>query len=220
MKIISLKLFVFLIFVFTNTVFGQVSLLKDGTTGMPVLANPYPDMKGSAYLGDFEFGKIIFSERDTAENVMINFNAFSNKLEYRMEGKLLAFDASKIFGFVLNSKSNPSVYRSGYAIPSVGPNRFVEILADGDYTLINHKFKVVMDDSGASYGSQRAKVFEDRAQLYLVKDGEVKLWKAKKKNLEEIFGLDFEKVRSLENDWNLDLGDPSDIIRLIKGLNL
>ncbi|ERM81924.1 hypothetical protein P872_07980 [Rhodonellum psychrophilum GCM71 = DSM 17998] len=187
---------------------------------MPVLANPYPDMKGSPYVGDFELGKIIFSERDTAENLMVNFNAFTNKLEYRIEGELLALDANKIFGFVLNEKSNPSVYRSGYAIPSVGPNRFVEILVDGEYTLINHKFKVIMDDSGASYGSQRAKVFEGREQLYVVKDGEVKLWKAKKKNLASIFGPDYEKVLSLEKDWSLDLSNLSDVTRLIKGLNL
>jgi hypothetical protein len=77
-----------------------------------------------------------------------------------------------------------------------------------------------MDDSGASYGSQRAKVFEGREQLYVVKDGEVKLWKSKNKNLENIFGKDFENVKTLESDWNLDLGDASDVIRLIKGLNL
>jgi hypothetical protein len=96
MKIISFKLLTFLLLFSTDSVFGQLSLLRDGSTGMPVLANPYPDMKGTPYVGDFEFGNIIFSERDTAENLMINFNAFSNKLEYRFEGKLLELDANKI----------------------------------------------------------------------------------------------------------------------------
>lgn len=221
MRKFSFGLLVILMFLgLTNISFCQLQVLRDQGTGNPVMANPYPEVKGSPYWSEFEIGKIIFSDKDTVSNLVIAFNAFNHTLVYRMDRELMAYSPGKISGFILSPDSNPQIYRSGSMIPNVGKNRFVEILVDGEYTLVNHKYKKMIDDPGATYGSQRAKTFANTEDLYLYKDGQSFLWKRRKKNLLEVFGEDgYMKVNELANTYNLDLSEKNDIKRLVYFLN-
>lgn len=221
MKKFSLSLSVFLLFMaLTNTSFCQLQVLRDQGTGNPVMANPYPEVKGSPYWNEFDLGKIIFSEKDTANNLVIAFNAFNHTLVYSVDRELMAYTPGKISGFILNSETDPKIFRSGYLIPNVGKNRFVEVLVDGEYTLVNHKYKKMIDDPGATYGSQRAKTFTSVEDLYLYKDGKPFLWKSRKKNLIEIFGEEgYKKINELSNTYNLDLTEIKDVKRLVYFLN-
>ena len=221
MRKFSISLLVNLMFLgLTNISLCQLQVLRDQGTGNPVMANPYPEVKGSPYWSEFEIGKIIFSEKDTVSNLVIAFNAFNHTLVYSVQRELMAYSPGKISGFILSPDSNPQIYRSGYMIPDVGKNRFVEVLVDGEYTLVNHKYKKMIDDPGATYGSQRAKTFANTEDLYLFKDGQSFLWKSRKKNLLEVFGEDgYKKVNELANTYNLDLSEKNDIKRLIYFLN-
>lgn len=199
---------------------AQLQLMRDQATGNPVMANPYPEVKGSQYWTEFDQGSIIFSEKDTAEEVVIAFNAFNHTLEYREGRELMAYSPGRINGFILNAKSAPQLFRSGYNIPGIGSNRFVEILVDGDYTLVNHKYKKMIDDPGATYGSQRAKAFSNTEDLYVFKDGEAFLWKPRKKALVGFFGDEgYSLINDLSNIYKLDLKDKNDIRRLIMLMN-
>ncbi|WP_246611576.1 hypothetical protein [Arthrospiribacter ruber] len=199
---------------------AQLQMLRDQATGNPVMANPYPEVKGSQYWTEFDSGTIIFSDKDTLSDVVIAFNAFNHTLEYRQGRELMAYSPGKINGFILNPSSNPQLYRSGYDIPGTGKNRFVEVLVDGDYTLVNHKYKKMIDDPGATYGSQRAKAFSNAEDLYVFKDGEAFLWKTRKKIMVEYFGDEvYKTINELSNKYNLDLKEKADIRRLIMLLN-
>jgi hypothetical protein len=219
MKKFSL-LFLLIAFIYTNNALAQLQMMRDQATGNPVMANPYPEVKGSQYWTEFDQGSIIFSERDTAEEVVIAFNAFNHTLEYRDGRELMAYSPGRINGFILNAKSAPQFFRSGYNIPGVGTNRFVELLVDGEYTLVSHKYKKMIDDPGATYGSQRAKAFSNVEDLYVFKDGEAFLWKTRKKAMVEFFGDEvYKSINELSNTYNLDLKEKTDIRRLIMLLN-
>lgn len=222
MRKISLKIAAFVILTgLCNPAIAQLKLLKDDASGgRPVLTNPYSEVKGSAYLLDFEIGSIIFSEQDTAANLTIAFNSYDNTLEHKMDGQLIAYYPGKISGFILNTGSYPRLFRSGYSIPQAGANVFVEILVDGKYSLIAHHYKTMGDDLTATYGSQRAKAFQTIEELYIVKDGKTTLFKSKSKYLKETFEEDTEKATSLIRDYSLDLKEKSDAIRLIRLLNI
>lgn len=221
MRKFSLSLLVVLLFSgLLNESIAQLQLLRDQVSGNPVMANPNPDVNGTPYWSEFESGKIIFSEKDTVDNLMIAFNAFNHTLVYQLERELLSYTPGKISGFILQSKSNPQLFRSGYLIPNIGTNRFVEILVDGKYTLVGHKYKKISDDPGAAYGSQRAKSFASVEDLYVYKDGQPFLWRARKKNLVEFFGEeDYQKINKFSSAYNLDLKAKNDIRRLINFLN-
>ncbi|MGY6744025.1 MAG: hypothetical protein ACXIUQ_14895 [Cecembia sp.] len=221
MKKFSLSLLVCaFLAVITNSAFAQLQMLRDAGTGNPVLSNPYPDVKGSPYWMEFETGSIIFSERDTANNLVIAFNAFNHTLVYQMDRELMAYGPGKINGFILGRDGNRQLYRSGYMVPGMGTNRFVEVLVDGEYTLVSHKFKKMVDDPGATYGSQRAKTFQNAEDLIVYKDGEAFIWRPRKKNLTGFFGDEgYKKINDLSNSYGLDLKEKSDVRRLIMLLN-
>lgn len=221
MKNFSLSLLgVLFLYGLGNESISQVQLLRDQVSGNPVMANPNPEVNGTPYWSEFESGKIIFSEKDTVDNLMIAFNAFNHTLVYQVERELLAYTPGRISGFILHSKSNPQLYRSGYMIPNIGTNRFVEILVDGKYTLVSHKFKRITDDPGAAYGSQRAKALVSAEDLYVFKDGKPFLWRARKKNLVDFFGEEYyQKINKFSTSNNLDLKIKNDIRRLINYLN-
>lgn len=216
LKIIAVLLLTGLI----HPAMAQLKLLKDGVSGgRPVTANPYAEIKGSAYLLDFEEGSILYSEKDTARNLIIAFNSYDNTLEHKTDGQLVAYLPSKISGFILNPDSNPRLFRSGYAIPKVGANLFVEVLVDGEYSLISHHYKTLGDDLTAAYGSQRSKIFQSVEEWYVVKEGTAKLVKTKPKSIQETFGEDTPEVNKLIKDYSLDLKVKSDVIRLVNLLN-
>lgn len=198
---------------------AQLQVLRDQGTGAPIMANPYAGVKGSPYIGDFDLGTIIFNEKDTASNVMIAFNGYANSLEIKLDGQKFAYSPNKIHGFVIAPDGKPELYRSGFVVPGTGENRFVQVLSDGKYTLIKHKYKTMGDDLSATYGSQNAKTFNPGEELFVAKDGEVKAWKAKDKSLKEIFGEDYPKVTQLVKDNGLFLKDQADVVRLFRMLN-
>lgn len=220
MRKFSLSLLVMLVLaLFSEKSYGQLSLLRDVGTGNPVLANPFPDVKGTPYWSDFSMGRVIFTEKDTVKNLMVAFNAYSHQLEYRIEGNQLAYTPKMIQGFIIQDQGKSMVFKSGYDIPRVGTNRFVEVMVDGDYTLIDHKYKIMGDDPSAAYGSQRSRMFLNREELYVVKDGVVMPWKTKRKDLEAIFGDDYAHFKKLENEYGFDLKDKDAVRRLILLMN-
>jgi hypothetical protein len=198
---------------------AQLQVLRDQSTGAPIMANPYAGVKGTPYIGEFELGTIIFNEKDTATNIQIAFNGYANALEVKVEGQLFAYTPQKILGFIIAPDGKPELYRSGFVLPGIGENRFVQVLADGSYTLIKHKYKTMGDDLSATYGAQNAKAFSPGEDLFVAKDGVVKAWKAKTKNLEEIFGPDYTKVAALIKGNGFNIRDEADVIRLFRLLN-
>jgi hypothetical protein len=198
---------------------AQLQVLRDQGTGAPIMANPYAGVKGSPYIGEFAFGTIIFNEKDTANNIQIAFNGYANSLEVKVDGQLFAYTPQKILGFIIAPDGRPELYRSGFVLPGIGENRFVQILEDGNYTLVKHKYKTMGDDLSAAYGAQNAKAFNSGEELFVAKDGVVKAWKTKAKNLEEIFGPDFPTVSNLIKDNGLNVKDEADVIQLFRLLN-
>lgn len=200
---------------------AQLKLLRDDASGgRPVTANPYTEVKGSAYLFDFQEGSILFSEKDTAFNLMIAFNVYENTLEYKIDDQLIAYHPDKISGFILNVGSYPRLFRSGYKIPKVGSKLFVEVLVDGEYKLISHHYKTIGDDLSATYGSQREKIFQTIEQLYVVSvGGEAHLVKTKPKYLNEVFQDDFTKAETIISNYSIDLKEKIDVIRFIELMN-
>lgn len=199
--------------------YAQLQVLRDQGTGAPITANPYAGVKGTPYIGEFALGTIIFNEKDTANNLQIAFNGYANSLEVKVDGQLFAYTPQKILGFIISPEGRPELYRSGFVLPGVGENRFVQILEDGKYTLVKHKYKNMADDLSATYGSQNAKAFTAGEALFVAKDGVVKTWRTKNKNLEDIFGADYPKVSTMIKQNGLNIRDESDVIILIKLLN-
>lgn len=212
--------FVFGFFFIHTTVFGQVETLKDvSIPGAPLIANAYPEVKGDPYYGDFIQGSILVSRMDTLTNIAVRFNLYGNMLEVNRMGELIGYSGKNIHGFIIDTYKQREIYRSGFDLPKLGKDVFVQILEEGDFTLLKYRYKIITDDPSAAYGSQKSKSFQNKVDFYIAFGEKIHLFKTKKKQLSSVFGDATDKVLQLIGDMNLDLREEEDMAKLVKALN-
>jgi hypothetical protein len=200
--------------------FAQLSLLRDNGTGNPIMTNPYTEVKGSQYINEFRQGILYLANGQKVEGLQIALNGYENTLEYKLEGNLYSYSPENLPGFSIVSESGElEEFTSEYVIPTLSKKRFLKKLEAGKYGLYLYPFKIMTDDVGSTYGAQASKVFQNQENLFIVKDGKIVLFKTKTKDMQVIFGDDFEKANAIIKDQKLNLKNPEDVRVLIRQLN-
>lgn len=199
--------------------FAQMTLLRDNGTGMPITANPFVGVKGSPYFDEFKKGIIYLASGQKVEGLPIALNAYSNTLEYKLEGGLFAYTTEKVTGFSYPPEAGGSEYTSAYVVPTLKSKRFLKIVEKGTYTLLYHAYKTMTDDPSATYGAQAAKVFQDQEEFFVVVNEKVMLMKNKEKDLQQIFGTDLAKATAFIKSERIDFKKSGDLQSLIRHMN-
>lgn len=201
-------------------VLGQVETLQDvSSPGAPLIANAFPEVKGNPYMGDFSKGFILTSKKDTIRNIAIRFNLYGNMLEVNRMGELVGYNGKNIHGFIIEPFGAKEIYKSGFDLPKLGKGTFVQVMAEGEYTLLKYKYKYITDDPSAAYGSQKSKAFQNKLEFFVAHREAVMPFKTKRKQLNQVFGNDTPNVIELIGKMNLDLRDEEDMVKLIRALN-
>jgi len=198
--------------------FGQLRVLSDVGSGAPIMKDGFPDVKGDPFFHDFTDG-VILSSKDSLDSYKIRHNAYNNTLEYLFQDKVFAYRPQDIKGFIINEEGRRVKFTSEYIIPHLKNKAFTRVMAEGEYTLLELREKIIIDDPEATYGANKPKAFQSSVSHYIVKDHEVVPFSNKKKALQEIFGEDLPKVRAIEKDSNLNLKNPDHIRVLLSLLN-
>jgi hypothetical protein len=199
---------------------GQLAILRDNGTGMPITANPYIGVKGSAYLEDFKKGVLYLNNGLKVEGLNIALNAYSNNLEYKLDGGQFSYGPDKLSKFTYTSSSGELIeFTSEYEVPTIKKKRFVQVLEKGKYSLLFHPYKVMTDDPSATYGAQAAKVFQDEQDIFVAVDGKVYLLKNKEKVLKEAFGADAEKAIAFIKSQKVNFKEMNELKALIQEMN-
>jgi hypothetical protein len=199
---------------------GQLAVLRDNGTGIPITANEYIGVKGSPYLEEFHKGTMYLKTGLKVDGLFIALNSYQNKLEYKLDGALYSYGIDKLTGFSYPSTSGEVIeFSSDYEIPTLKKKRFLQVLEKGKYTLLFHPYKILTDDPSATYGAQAAKVFQDEQDLFVAIDGKVFLLKNKEKILKEAFGAETEKVMALIKSLKVNFNKIETVRVLIQELN-
>jgi hypothetical protein len=202
------------------TSYGQMAILRDNGTGIPITANPYIGVKGSAYLEDFKKGVLYLNNGLKVEGLQIALNAYSNNLEYKIDGGQFSYGPDKLTKFTYSSSSGELIeFTSEYEVPTIKKKRFVQIVEKGKYSLLYHPYKVMTDDPSATYGAQAAKVFQDEQDIFVAVDEKVYLLKNKEKVLKEVFGSDAEKAIAFIKSQKVNFKEMNELKALIQELN-
>lgn len=200
--------------------FGQLSMLRDNGTGIPITANAFGGVKGSAYLEDFKKGILYLKTGQKVEGLYIALNSYENSLEYKLEGGLFSYGPDKLVGFTYPSTSGELVeFTSEYEVPTLKQKRFVQVLEKGKYTLLFHPYKIMTDDPSATYGAQASKVFQDQEEFFVVVNEKVMLMKNKEKDLQQIFGADLAKATAFIKSERIDFKKSEGLQALIRYMN-
>lgn len=199
---------------------GQLAVLRDNGTGIPITANEYIGVKGSPYLEEFHKGTLFLKTGLKVDGLSISLNSYQNKLEYKLDGGLFSYGVDKLTGFSYLSSSGEQVeFTSDFEIPTLKKKRFLQVLEKGKYTLLFHPYKILTDDPSATYGAQAAKVFQDEQDIFVAVDGKVFLLKNKEKILKEAFGADVEKAMALIKSQKVNFNKLETVRVLIQELN-
>ncbi len=198
---------------------AQLALLRDNGTGLPITANPYGGVKGSAYLEDFKKGILYLKTGQKVEGLYVALNSYNSTLEYKLEGGLFAYTPDKLVGFSIPVDGGSKEFTSEYVLPTLKVHRFVQVLEKGKYTLLFHPYKIMTEDPSATYGAQASKVFQDYEEFFVAVDGKVFLLKNKEKDLKEAFGSDFEKVQTIIKSQKVNFKVAEELKNLIRQLN-
>ncbi len=200
--------------------FSQLAILRDNGTGMPITANEYIGVKGSAYLDDFRKGVLFLKNGLKAEGLNIALNSYQNNVEYRLDGGQFSYGPDKLQGFSYTNASGELVeFTSNYEIPTLKKKRFLQVLEKGKYTLLFHTYKIMTDDPSATYGAQASKVFQDQQETFVAVEGKVYLLKNKEKLLKEAFGADADKAIQLIKSLKVNFKELGEVKSLIQQLN-
>ncbi len=216
-KILALSLFLGSLLPMSS--FAQMTLLRDNGTGMPITANPFAGVKGSPYFDEFKKGIIYLATGQKVEGLSIALNAYSNTLEYKLEGGLFAYTPEKVTGFSYPPEAGGSEYTSAYVVPTLKSKRFLKIVEKGTYTLLYHAYKTMTDDPSATYGAQASKVFQDQEEFFVVVNEKVMLMKNKEKDLQQIFGADLAKATAFIKSERIDFKKSEGLQALIRYMN-
>lgn len=198
---------------------AQMTLLRDNGTGMPITANPFLGVKGSAYFDEFKKGVIYLATGQKVEGLNIALNGYNNTLEYKLEGGLFAYTPDKVTGFSYSPEAGGSEYTSAYLVPTLKSKRFLKVLEKGRYTLLYHAYKTMTDDPSATYGAQASKVFQDQQEFFVAVDDRVLLLKNKEKDLQQIFGAATPKALAFIKAERTDFKNLEDLRILIQQMN-
>ena len=195
--------------------FAQLAVLRDNGTGLPITANPYGGVKGSAYLEDFKKGILYLKTGQKVEGLYVALNTYNNTLEYKLEGGLFAYTPDKLVGFSFPAGEGSVDFTSEYVLPTLK----VQVLEKGKYTLLVHPYKIMTDDPSATYGAQASKVFQDYEEFFVAVGGKVFLVKNKEKDLKEVFGSDLDKAMSIIKSQKINFKNAEELKALIRQLN-
>lgn len=198
---------------------AQLALLRDNGTGLPITANPYGGVKGSAYLEEFKKGVLYLKTGQKVEGLYVALNTYNSTLEYKLEGGLFAYTPDKLVGFSIPVGEGSKEFTSEYLLPTLKAQRFVQVLEKGKYTLLFHPYKIMTDDPSATYGAQASKVFQDYEEFFLAVDGKVFLLRNKEKDLKEAFGEDLEKAQSIIKSQKINFKEADELKNLIRQMN-
>lgn len=193
--------------------------------GKPISPGSIPTIEGSPLLSsDWVFGTVSFFDGRFYNQVLLNFNLFTNELWFLRDSEILMF-ADPVREFTITSTENNLLktarYRSGYpAIEKKNSKSFYEVVSDGPLIeLIKFKAKVI--EEIVIYGSPTKRTFIQEDKLYVF-DVKSKKLRTVPKGIKSL--IDFlPSVETLINQYvrnnELNMKDESSFVLLVQYLN-
>jgi hypothetical protein len=200
---------------------AQQEFLSDARQlGAPIMANRYPDVKGSPYMEDaFVRGEVILKRGSTIKDVEIRYNAFEDIMEFKSGDDVLFMASDKISGFIMNSGGRPVLFKNGYSIPGFSANSFFIVISEGENQLLKKYKKVSAPDPDAPYGSE-GKAFSSNSSYHLIYNGasytNIKL---NKKSILDIMHDRQKEIEEFVKSRKLDYRSETDVAAITSYLN-
>jgi len=158
--------------------------------------NRYNEIKGSPYFFDeWKMGDIIGDNGQTVEDVLLNYNGYTEHFEVRTKGKYIQLD-ERLYQKISISTDEATVVFQKSAHPDF-PNKFVQVVHDGERVKLLKHFTVVLAESSVFNAGGRVdfKRFKPDRKYFVMTDGSPQPVSMRKKKIIELLGHEKEIER-------------------------
>lgn len=227
------KYLFFAAMLFSGVSFGQISNVD--MNGTPARLTTYSEIEGSPYLfNDWSKADIGTTNAGLKQDVAYRFNIHDNELEVVNEaGNKIYLNKDYVEYVVLQRPSiliaegTPGLlpnllFKKGFDfVRGIGPKDLVNVLAEGDYTLIRRFYSDLVTPPKNSYAPTPGRMFVFEETYYLIdKDENVTSVKNKTNTiLKALNEADQEKAKSILKEDKLDLSREDHLVRFFTKLN-
>lgn len=227
------KYLFFAAMLFSGVSFGQISNVD--MNGTPARLTTYSEIEGSPYLfNDWAKADIGTTNAGLKQDVAYRFNIHDNELEVVNEaGNKIYLNKDYVEYVVLQRPSiliaegTPGLlpnllFKKGFDfVRGIGPKDLVNVLAEGDYTLVRRFYSDLVTPPKNSYAPTPGRMFVFEETYYLIdKDENVTSVKNKTNTiLKALKEADQEKAKSILKEDKLDLSREDHLVRFFTKLN-
>lgn len=228
------RFLVVLCFVFSHSVFGQISNLS--LNGAPARLTPYTEVEGSPYLfEDWSTAKIGLTNAGVKENVAFKFNIYDNELEVINEAGNPIYLTKDFIEYVeinrpsilLANSTNQGllptlIFKKGFDfVKGIGPKDLVNVLAEGDYTLIRRFYSDLVTPPKNSYAPTPGRMFVFEETFFLIdKDENISSIRPKTNAIVKALNeKDQDKAKEIIKENRLDLSREDHLVVFFSKLN-
>jgi hypothetical protein len=194
---------------------AQGMTLYDPVTSRTFDSDKYSSMKGSPFLYEKWNAGTATSQRGVYNELELKLDSYANILYYNREDNLYEF-LEDIRSFVIFN-GDSMYFKKGLSAPSLKPNQYVQVLAEGKMSLYRSEIKQISEMSEINAGM--VKTFTTSTRYYVTKDGQTQLIKLNKSDV-----LGFMKDKETEiKDYieknNIGTKKEADLAKIIKYYN-
>ncbi len=219
---------------FSHSVFGQISNLS--LNGAPARLTPYTEVEGSPYLfEDWSTAKIGLTNAGVKENVAFKFNIYDNELEVINEAGNPIYLTKDFIEYVeinrpsilLANSTNQGllptlIFKKGFDfVKGIGPKDLVNVLAEGDYTLIRRFYSDLVTPPKNSYAPTPGRMFVFEETFFLIdKDENISSIRPKTNAIVKALNeKDQDKAKEIIKENRLDLSREDHLVVFFSKLN-
>lgn len=201
---------------------GTVSFVLEDR---PVHERMHPAVQGSPLLqNDWAEGAVLMSDGRNFYGVSLLYNLYDDILYFKRDKEMCEFTDPVLqfmFRYVEGNDSVTALYRSGF--PATGKNTersFYEVLADGKYQLLNHRYKTLVKVKGDYVRKDEYNKFEDKTQLYLYNTEDKKITRLNNfTDLSTALGVQAGALAGIMGKSKIKMKNENDLIMLVTALN-
>ncbi|WP_127132187.1 hypothetical protein [Pseudoflavitalea rhizosphaerae] len=201
---------------------GTVSFVLEDR---PVHERMHPAVQGSPLLqNDWAEGAVTMADGRNFYGVSLLYNLYDDILYFKRDKEMCEFTDPVLqfmFRYARGNDSVTALYRSGF--PATGKNTersFYEVLADGKYQLLNHRYKTLVKVKGDYVRKDEYNKFEDKTQLYLYNTDDKNITRLNNfTDLSTALGVQAGSLAGIMGKSKIKMKNENDLIMLVTALN-
>ena len=191
----------------------------DAASGKPYMLTMPDDIRGTPYLfEDWKPGNVTDNSGTTFLNVMVRFDAYTNKFIYNHGDTAYEFvtviNEVELFPFS-GSSSTKMVFKKGFTDGGkLSADKFVQVLTEGKITAVKYIYKTMIETTEYSVPG-KIKTLTSSMLYFFIKDGKAVSQKPNAKLLEELLKDNWPVVASYMKQHSLSPKSEDDCIKII-----